>query len=574
MDPSYPRQFSSEQELLSWYRAHRWYHGRLARLVAQFLEWQVDDRFAEAGLPVLAKVSYREKSLDSLGANLKKKRYGRFPIDREQIRDLAGIRVVFYFLDDVKYFCDQRTGLFRMWFGDSALKGKMHDGAAPASPENPNRNYDSWHYPLRVDAETEFFRTLNDMDQAFLEGLYCEVQLRTILQDAWAESNHDMRYKLGRSEDTLRNVATERTFHQVSVDLRRIDQQLLDLKRDFTTNVQVRPQRGERRAAKPWKYDDHLTYPKAVTVANVKYGYELLDRGSRDHLRNRLSIAASTTIFNIDVVMENLTGRKRFKQKMWEHLRTTEPQFVVALTYDSMVVRATDWNAKSRTLSVQFASYSDQVVTNHKRAHDKAIPDDPDGRKVRDLATDAHGNLLSFADSPMSNTVGVSCVLRTYEGHWVVGLRSHSVAFDPGAWGCSASGALAWVELGRWDKRDFDGWFKNGIVREVEEELGYSPRPKDVHYLGLAREFGRLGKPQVFFLIDTDIRSEYLLTKFRTYKLFDSEYQNIRPLDLAEARDLVSAVPERVNRVGGGADVGEELRFNLALALDFKNELS
>jgi ppGpp synthetase/RelA/SpoT-type nucleotidyltranferase len=569
--PEYPAQFRSEKALLTWYHGHRWYHNRLARLVTKFLEWQIERIFAKSKLPVIAKAAYREKSIESLIENLDVAKYEAFPIRRDRIIDLAGVRIIFYFVDDLVKFCDEGIGFFRTWFGESGADRTVHDGAVVRSRDNPNRNYDSVHYRLRIDKDTEFFRALNEMDQTFLEGLYCEVQVRTLLQDAWAEANHKMRYKFRDLRHNLQNDAVEAALEGVSVDFRRLDHQLKLLKDDFIFHVN-RDEAKMVRGNLPWCYGDELTFPNAAAIRDVRYGYELLDRARPGRARDGLTIESSTTVFNVDSVMEGLTGTKAFKQRMWDKLRSEEPRFVVALTYDSMVVRAMDWDPHARRLSVQFAAYSDQVVTNHKSAQRKVIPGDALHRTVKDLSSDSDGNLLSFAESPLSNTIGVCCVLRTHEGQWVAALRSEEVAFDPGKLGCSTSGALAWVELGRWDKRDFDGWFKNGLVREVEEELGYSPRPEQVHYLGFAREFGRLGKPQIFFLIDSDIRWEYLVTKFRTYKRAESEYESIRLLSVNEARDLVSADTDCVARASRGAPVAEELRFNLALALDFVKE--
>lgn len=567
----YPRKFQSGDDLFAWYKSHRWYHGRLARLIAQFLEWQVEDFFRHDTLPVPVNITHREKSLRSLRSNIKRsKRRYKFPLPREWVPDLAGVRVIFYFRDDAARFCDDAPNLFGRWFGRYCSENSRDlDGHSPKGKRGRNRDYDSIHFPVRVERDTEFYRALNEMDQAYLEGLYCEVQVRTILMHGYAECNHEIRYKAPRAIKSERNKIFEEKFHYIYEQLRGADRALNELKGEFLLDA---PPSSEPPRPKYWRFE-RPSFPGAAKIGGVEYAYELLDRGRASEPDAPFTVTAVTTVFNVDAVIEKITGVKRYKQLMWNALRREEPQFVVAITYDSTVVRATSWDSATRTLGVEFAAYSDQVVTNHEKAHDKRIPNDPRGRAVRDLAIDSSGSFLSFSESPLSNTVGVSCVIRTSDDAWVVGFRSSSVAFDPDRWGCSTSGALAWVELGHWEKRDFDGWFKNGIVREVEEELGYTPEPDEVHYLGLAREFGRLGKPQVFFFIDASIRYDYLVSKFRTYKQLDSEYQALRPLTLAQVQDLISDDDKRVNDATVGEDVGEELRFNLALALRFLGEV-
>src|SRR6266481_9542737 len=102
--------FENPDQLIEWYKPRMWQHARLARLVAQFLKWKVEEE-VESPLPVLAFVTHREKSIHSLRKNLlvdadnsgqqagkAKARYSDFK--PETIGDLAGTRLIFYFKDD------------------------------------------------------------------------------------------------------------------------------------------------------------------------------------------------------------------------------------------------------------------------------------------------------------------------------------------------------------------------------------------------------------------------------------------------------------------------------------------
>jgi|GEM_PF-4361484 len=564
-----PGSFNNKEQVLAWYKQNKWFHERLAQLVSHYLESQVKLFFSRATLPVVAKVSYREKKLASLSRTLSTNGYGKFPMERERINDLAGVRVVFYFADDVQAFWNQGELLFRSWFGiDANDRRESNDGIRSDNWGRSSKWYRGRQFTLKVSPDSDFYRALTSMDQRFLRGLCCEVQLRTTLQDAWAEASHDIRYKARGAKDTERDAIANHTFNVLADQLKVGDDTLVSLKADYKTNVERSP--SARHASpstdRPWKYRQPQ-FTNSAIIHGVLYPYELLDQASSS--LEPLNIDSSTTVFNVDEAFWKAVEVRNYKDTMWQKLQETEAQFVVSIAYDSMVVRVTHWNAASRTLSVELAAYSDQVVTNHKRAHGKTIVGDPLRRTVEELAADGE-RLLPFEQSPLSNTLGVCCVLRTVDDRWPVALRSPSVAFDPGTWGCPASGALNWVELGHWESRDFNGWFKTAIVREIEEELGFTVDPDQVLYLGLGREFGRLGKPQVFFYVDAAIKCDDLSAKFTTYKKVDSEFQRLEFLTDAKAADLVSADEGKVNRLCEGSNVSEELRFNLALALEMR----
>ena len=563
--------FDSADDFLAWYRDHRWFHARLAKLVSQFLEWRVEQQLGQSGLPVLAKVIHREKSVLSLRRRLERLTAAeRSEIIREQYGDLAGARVVFYFHNDLERFSSQ-AAVFESWFGRYSRDHLDEKGRkAELTKRAKAHGYRAFHFPVRVTAHSEFWEYLNNIDRKFLEDLYCEVQLRTALQDAWAETEHDLRYKVDRATETTASQDEDDTFDTLAATLKDADIKLDALRDDFE---KYRKKRTSDRSPQEivWTYQLPLQETSAV-INGIHYAYELLhERSRKSGSADPFTIIQSTELFDVDLVMEHVISVKNYKLQMWERLQKEEPQFIASITYDGMAVRATDWHPESRTLHVQLAAYSDQVVTNHKRALEQPIPGNPK-RKVRELSLDAEGALLPFIESPLSNTIGVACVARV-EDYWMIGLRSSAVAFDPGTWGCSSSGALNWTELGAWDRRDFNGWFKEGIIREFEEEIGFTPEAKNVHYLGFAREFGRAGKPQIFFLVDVQSRCDRLESIFRTYRTATSEYQRVSFLNAFKARALISNSQELVQSVAGEFGVSEELRFNLALALKHESTI-
>jgi hypothetical protein len=129
---------------------------------------------------------------------------------------------------------------------------------------------------------------------------------------------------------------------------------------------------------------------------------------------------------------------------------------------------------------------------------------------------------------------------------------------------------LEWNELGHWRGRDFADWFKGGMARELEEEIGYKVDPSQFEFLGFARELGRAGKPQLFFFLDIrDMSVAELKSMFHTYTSPESEFAGLETISMEDARKLVSSDATVVHEVAGTSDVSDELRFNLALALEF-----
>ena len=97
------------------------------------------------------------------------------------INDLAGARLVCDYLSDVTFIHGylQRHPAFKV------LRGKTEDYIA-----HPRNGYRGVH--MVVEVQTSFGRAR------------CEIQLRTMLQHAWAEKSHDLLYKLGKTD--LRRV--------------------------------------------------------------------------------------------------------------------------------------------------------------------------------------------------------------------------------------------------------------------------------------------------------------------------------------------------------------------------------
>ena len=97
----------------------------------------------------------------------------------EQITDLFGLRVVCPFLEDIETVAKLVSERFKVV--ETVRKANQHSFR--------EFGYDSLHLVIRMPGETQL--------KAPLPGTAttCEIQLRTILQDAWAEVEHELVYK-------------------------------------------------------------------------------------------------------------------------------------------------------------------------------------------------------------------------------------------------------------------------------------------------------------------------------------------------------------------------------------------
>lgn len=125
-------------------------------------------------------VSYRAKSLESLREKVT--RPDKSYIRLEEITDLADVRITTYFSDDVDRVAEAMQAEFSIDLEASVDKRKYID---------PDRfGYRSLHYVIALSENRALLP-----EYSRFKDLKCEVQIRSILQHAWAEIEHDLGYK-------------------------------------------------------------------------------------------------------------------------------------------------------------------------------------------------------------------------------------------------------------------------------------------------------------------------------------------------------------------------------------------
>jgi ppGpp synthetase/RelA/SpoT-type nucleotidyltranferase len=131
-------------------------------------------------------IEARAKDVDSFGKKASKSLESdptkpKYPNPLEEIKDMAGVRVITFLPQTVEYVCSQVEREF--------LVLEKVDKAERLKKE-VKLGYQSVHFLLKMlpdRSELPEYQRYND--------LVLEIQVRTILQHAWAEMEHDIQYK-------------------------------------------------------------------------------------------------------------------------------------------------------------------------------------------------------------------------------------------------------------------------------------------------------------------------------------------------------------------------------------------
>lgn len=163
-------------------RSGRDRYQRLAEIIAQLLHRAVTD---EGGFR-LQQIQHRAKTVESLTRRLEQDgELGTHEIEAHR-KDLAGCRIVFYTNNDVNRFVN--SGLLRELFDIDWERSKFHQPGP--SQQSVTELFQSYNYVLRLKSDRTSLHEYREF-----EGLYCEVQVQTTLNHAWAEMAHDTIYK-------------------------------------------------------------------------------------------------------------------------------------------------------------------------------------------------------------------------------------------------------------------------------------------------------------------------------------------------------------------------------------------
>ena len=155
---------------------------RLADIIAQLLERGITGK----GGIRLEHIQRRAKSVESLSRRLEED--GQLGTDQIELhrKDLAGCRIVLYTNSDVNRFT--YSGLLGELFDIDWNRSRIHEPGP--SEESVPQLFQSSNYVVKLKPDRTGL-----LEYREFEGLYCEVQMQTTLNHAWAEMAHDTIYK-------------------------------------------------------------------------------------------------------------------------------------------------------------------------------------------------------------------------------------------------------------------------------------------------------------------------------------------------------------------------------------------
>lgn len=157
-------------------------------------------------------ISSRPKDIDSLYDKVKRKEYTKL----SNITDLSGIRIICYFSDQVDEVAKIIENNFIISNESSIDKRKTLD---------PDKfGYLSLHFVAKLSDDRSKL-----LEYQRFKDLNCEIQIRSILQHAWAEIEHDLGYK--SSIEIPRDV--KRRFYRLAGLLELADDEFKRIKDDI-----------------------------------------------------------------------------------------------------------------------------------------------------------------------------------------------------------------------------------------------------------------------------------------------------------------------------------------------------
>lgn len=219
----------------------------------------------------IAYASAREKTPESLEKKCKKQfkdndgnLVNKYTDFRSEIMDLAGVRIVTYLLDDI----DQVSAIIRELFEVI----EEHSGNKLDLLGADRIGYLSVHYIVKLKDES-----LHVGMEEF-KGIKCEIQVRTVLEDAWAQIFHDRQYK--NELDMINSDKLLRRTNLLSGNLELLDYQINDLVKEYDKVSQM-----ERAKKLKNILDKSITKENILSYLDIRlekktvfYNYERMER--------------------------------------------------------------------------------------------------------------------------------------------------------------------------------------------------------------------------------------------------------------------------------------------------------
>lgn len=245
----------------------------------------LEDLLRENNL-IIHQITGRTKDFDSLSKKIDRKQ-GKY-VDLSDITDLVGIRIITYLESDVDLVAD----LIRKEFTEDKVN----------STDKRKLNSDQFGYKsLHIVCSLNENRT-GLTEYSSYKGIKCEIQIRSILQHAWAEIEHDLGYK---SKSEIPNEY-KRDFNRLAALLEtadkefdRLKQKLDNYEKEVESLIQKSPESVElNQASLHSLISSNTTLQKAGEIIRSNTGAEFFEN------RDFSGITPRFKMFNIKSIKE------------------------------------------------------------------------------------------------------------------------------------------------------------------------------------------------------------------------------------------------------------------------------
>ena len=164
-------------------------------------------------------IIYRPKEVYSLKQKIKRKSIkGRIYSVLDEISDLAGVRIILYFKSDIPKVVDIINHEFIVHHEENVDKNNIEEDLEQTS------GYTSIHRVVSFNKSREILK-----EYYHFVGLKCEIQVRTVLQHAWAEIEHSIGYKPAFHENSIARKNIKKIFKLTAKQLELADANFVNI---------------------------------------------------------------------------------------------------------------------------------------------------------------------------------------------------------------------------------------------------------------------------------------------------------------------------------------------------------
>lgn len=223
-------------------------------------------------------IQSREKCPKKLKTKLEQKNLLTSEEIEIKVKDLAGCRVIFYFNNDIETFL--ASELIKNEFEIEPESYKLFN--VTENPKSSNECYTAVSFVVKLKKERTSLREYSEY-----EGLRCELQITTLLNHAFSETNHDIGYKRPDAGG----------YGKRTVDL--LDQQLKEVMVDHLIPAGYKLQKI---------HDDYLRFKEGKEYFDSGVENKIINSPDRNELFDSLEKYKDTVVPHYDDFVKEFSG--------------------------------------------------------------------------------------------------------------------------------------------------------------------------------------------------------------------------------------------------------------------------